>query len=67
MLADLLNTLLNAFRDKVKARIKDVSEFFRTITSFSSEDLPYIELNSFGVESMHENLTSLGIPALGYF
>ena len=68
MLADLLNTLLNPFRDKVKARIKDVYDFIRNIPTFSSEDLPYIELISVDVKSMYENLTqSLGIPALKYF
>ena len=68
VLADLINTILNPFRDKVKSRIQDVYDFIRKIPSFAPEDLPYIEMISVDVKSMYENLTqSLGIPALRYF
>ena len=68
VLADLLNSLLNPFREKIKARLQDVHDFIRKIPSFAPEDLPYIELISVDVKSMYENLTqSLGIPALNYF
>ena len=68
MLAELVNTLLNPFRDKIKSSLKDVFHFKDKIPNFDAEDLPFIEIISVDVVSMYENLTkNLGLPALKYF
>ena len=70
MLADLINTLLNPFRDKVQSRLRDVYHFKSNIlkSMFKPEDIPYIVIVSVDVVSLYENLTqNLGLPALRYF
>ena len=68
VLADLLNTLLNPFRSKVKSSLKDTFDFIRRIPTFAPEDLPFIEIVLVDVKSMYESLTQkLGLPALRLF
>lgn len=68
VLSDLLNKLLNPFREKVKSSLKDVFDFIRGIPKFSQEDLPFIEIISVDVIGMYENLNqNLGLPALRFF
>lgn len=68
VLADLVNTLLNPFREKVKSYLRDVYHFIGDIPSFAPEDLPFIEIICLDVKSMYENLAqSLGLPALRFF
>ena len=67
-LADLMNTLLGPFVEKVDSRVRDVFDFIEKMPKFSSQDLPFIELISLDVKSMYESLEqNLGIPALIYY
>ena len=68
VLADLCNTLLNPFRDKVQSRLRDVFHFRSTIPKFVPEDLRFIEIVSVDIIGLYEHLEqSLGIPGLRYF
>ena len=68
VLADLVNKLLDPFRDVVQSRVGDVYDFINKIPTFDQEDLPFIEIISVDVKSMYENLDqNLGLPALRYF
>ena len=68
VLADLVNTLLNPFRDKVPSRLRDVYHFRSTIPEFAPEDLAFIEIISVDIIGLYEHLEqSLGIPGTRYF
>ena len=68
VLAELLNSLLNLFRDKVQSRLKDVYDFKSKIPKFTPQDIPFIEIVSLDVVSLYESLQqNLGLPGLRYF
>ena len=68
VLGDMVNSLLEPFRKKVKSSLKDVYDLLRNLPVFQPEDLPFIEIVLVDVKSMYESLDQkLGIPALWFF
>ena len=67
-LAKLTDALLKPFITKVQSHIKDVFDFIGKIPTYSTEDLPFIELISVDIKQMYPSLEKeVGIPALKYF
>lgn len=68
VLADLLNTVLEPIRSKVKSSLKDVYAFKKFIPKFKPEDLPFIRLYTVDVDSMYPNLDQkLGLPSMRFY